>query len=133
MVRPCLFVHILSMICYTIVNEQDQLTHIILEDTMKKLSISLALVLVLAVMVSSIAMAAPGGAPAAHGVSGRDFGAAVSGLAQSAPGALAEHTSGGMAGGMPDAHGVDGRTFGSAVSTLAQSAPGAVGSHASGR
>jgi len=32
--------------------------------------------------------------PAAHGLSGADFGAAVSGLAQSAPGAVAAHVSG---------------------------------------
>lgn len=32
------------------------------------------------------------GIPAAHGLSGKDFGAAVSGLAQSYPGAVADHT-----------------------------------------
>ena len=100
---------------------------------MKKLSVSLVLTLVLAVLVANVAFAAPGGAPDAHGVDGRTFGGAVSGLAQSEPGALAEHTSGGMAGGMPDAHGVDGRTFGAAVSGLAQSAPGAVAGHVSGK
>jgi len=100
---------------------------------MKKLSVSLVMTFVLAIMLASVAFAAPGGTPAAHGVDGQTFGAAVSGLAQSAPGALAEHTSGGMAGGMPDAHGVDGQTFGWAVSNLAQSAPGAVGAHAGGK
>jgi hypothetical protein len=35
-----------------------------------------------------------GGAPAVHGIDGKTFGAAVSGLAQSAPGAVAAHVSG---------------------------------------
>jgi hypothetical protein len=87
----------------------------------------------MALMISGVALAAPGGNPGAHGVDGQTFGAAVSDLAQSSPGALAEHASGGNAGGMPDAHGVDGQTFGAAVSGLAQSAPGAVGGHASGK
>ena len=100
---------------------------------MKKLSVSLVLTLVLAVLVGNVALAAPGGTPEAHGVDGRTFGAVVSETAQSAPGALAEHTSGGRAGGMPDTHGVDGQTFGAAVSGLAQSAPGAVAGHVSGK
>jgi hypothetical protein len=99
---------------------------------MKKLTVSLVLTLVMAVMVANVAFAS-GGAPAAHGASGREFGAAVSALAQSAPGALAEHTSGGAAGGAPAAHGVDGRTFGYLVSMMAQSAPGAVAAHVSGK
>jgi hypothetical protein len=107
-------------------------TNILSEENMKKLTVSLVLTLVLAVMVANVAFAA-GGAPAAHGVDGRTFGTLVSTTAQSAPGALAEHTSGGNAGGAPDAHGVDGRTFGYLVSMLAQSAPGAVAAHVSGK
>ena len=99
---------------------------------MKKLTVSLVLTLVMAVMIANVAFAA-GGAPAAHGVNGRDFGAAVSGMAQSAPGAVAAHVSGGAAGGAPAAHGVDGRDFGAAVSGMAQSAPGAVAAHVSGK
>jgi hypothetical protein len=60
----------------------------------KRMSILLSMaVLALAVMAVP-AVAAPGGAPAAHGLSGADFGKAVSGLAQSAPGAVADHVSG---------------------------------------
>ena len=61
---------------------------------MKKISMSVVLAMMLAVMVFGSALAAPGGTPGAHGVSGKDFGAAVSGLAQSAPGAIAGHVSG---------------------------------------
>jgi len=99
---------------------------------MKKLTVSLVLTLVMAVMIANVAFASSG-APAAHGATGREFGAAVSAFAQSAPGALAEHTSGGAAGGAPAAHGVDGRTFGYLVSMMAQSAPGAVAAHVSGK
>jgi len=49
--------------------------------------------LALFVMVAP-AMAAPGGMPRAHGVSGHDFGKAVSALATSAPGAVAAHVTG---------------------------------------
>jgi hypothetical protein len=120
-------------LCYNFATIKNvSLTNILSEENMKKLTVSLVLTLVLAVMVANVAFAA-GGAPAAHGVDGRTFGALVSATAQSAPGALAEHTSGGKAGGAPDAHGVDGRTFGSLVSTLAQSAPGAVAAHVSGK
>jgi len=100
---------------------------------MKRLSLVVVVALMLVVMVFGSALAAEGGNPAAHGVDGRDFGGAVSSLAQSDPGALASHASGGKAGGMPAAHGVDGRTFGGAVSGLAQSAPGAVAGHVSGK
>ena len=102
---------------------------------MKKISMSVLLAVMMAVMVFGSALAAPGGTPGAHGVDGRTFGSAVSGLAQSAPGAIADHVSnsGGNGGGMPAAHGVDGRTFGSVVSGLAQSAPGAVAEHVSGK
>lgn len=61
---------------------------------MKKLVVFVsAAVLALAVMAAP-AFAAPGGMPAAHGVSGHDFGKAVSSLAQSAPGAVAAHVTG---------------------------------------
>ena len=99
---------------------------------------SLVFAVVLAVVL--LAMAAPafaaGGMPAAHGVDGKTFGAAVSALAQSAPGAVAAHVSGAVASGgqgMPALHGVDGKTFGAAVSALAQSAPGAVAAHVSAK
>ena len=98
---------------------------------MKKISMSVVLAVMLAVMVFGSALAAPGGTPGAHGVSGKDFGAAVSGLAQSAPGAIAGHVS--NSGGMPAAHGVSGKDFGAAVSGLAQSAPGAIAGHVSGK
>ena len=102
---------------------------------MKKLVFATLLVIAIAVAAISPVSADPGGMPGAHGVDGKTFGAAVSGLAQSAPGAVAAHTSnaGGNGGGMPAAHGVDGKTFGSVVSGLAQSAPGAVAAHVSGK
>jgi hypothetical protein len=102
---------------------------------MKKLFIAVILSVLVASALSSVAFAAQGGMPAAHGVDGRTFGAVVSGLAQSDPGALAAHVSGGRAGGnaggmgMPAAHGVDGQTFGWLVSQLAQMYPGAVADH----
>jgi hypothetical protein len=46
---------------------------------------------VVALALPSAAVAAPGGTPGVHGVSGSEWGAAVSGLAQSAPGAVADH------------------------------------------
>lgn len=45
-------------------------------------------------MLAGAASAAKGGMPAAHGVDGKTFGAAVSGLAQTNPAALAEHVRG---------------------------------------
>jgi hypothetical protein len=89
-----------------------------------------------------------GGMPAAHGLTGEDFGAAVSGLAQTDPEALAEHVSSkpdtpngdpealeadesDMAGGMPAAHGLTGEDFGAAVSGLAQTDPEALVAHVS--
>ncbi len=94
-----------------------------------------ALVLVvLAVMVMTIALPVfgKGGMPAAHGVDGRTFGGAVSELAQTNPGALADHVSG-NAGGIPGAHGLSGSEFGGAVSGLAQENPGALVEHVSRR
>lgn len=76
------------------------------------------------------------GMPALHGLTGREFGAAVSALAQSAPGAVAAHVAGGASeeepegrGGMPALHGLDGRDFGAAVRALARTTPGAVAMH----
>lgn len=102
---------------------------------MKKFALVFIVAIALAVFSFGSVSADAGGAPGAHGVDGKTFGAAVSSLAQSAPGAVAAHVSnsGGNGGGMPAAHGVDGKTFGAAVSGLAQSAPGAVAAHTSGR
>ena len=60
---------------------------------MKKLTVVAVVAAFMAIMAVP-ALAAPGGMPAAHGVDGKAFGAAVSGLAQSAPGAVAAHVSG---------------------------------------
>jgi hypothetical protein len=72
------------------------------------------------------------GLPFLHGVTGRDWGMAVKGLATSEPGAVAQHIQDTelAPGGMPAAHGVDdGRDWGYAVSMLAQHHPGAVAHH----
>ena len=62
---------------------------------MKTRIITLVSVAVLAfALMAAPALAAAGGAPAAHGVSGADFGKAVSGLAATGPGAVAAHVSG---------------------------------------
>jgi hypothetical protein len=100
---------------------------------MKKTLVVMSIVAVVMAVMAVPVLAAPGGAPAAHGVDGKTFGAAVSGLAQSAPGAVAAHVSGGNSGGAPAAHGLSGAEFGAAVSSLAQSAPGAVAAHVSGK
>lgn len=102
---------------------------------MKKFTLSLILAVFVAVFAFGSAFAGTGGAPAAHGVDGKTFGYLVSGLAQSAPGAVADHVSnaGGNSGGAPALHGVDGKTFGYLVSNLAKSAPGAVAAHVSGK
>lgn len=100
---------------------------------MKKTLVVMSVVAVVLAVMAVPVLAAPGGAPAAHGVDGKTFGAAVSGLAQSAPGAVAAHVSGGNSGGVPAAHGLSGAEFGAAVSGLAQSAPGAVAAHVSGK
>jgi len=120
----------------------------------KVLSFLLTFGIVLIFSVSALAMS--GGAPAAHDLTGEEFGAAVSALAQSEPGAVAAHVANKpvvpngnteeteaeeteteeseaeeseMAGGMPAAHGLTGKEFGAAVSALAQSEPGAVAAH----
>ena len=99
---------------------------------MKVLSMSLSIVLVCGLMASAVF--AGGGAPGAHGVSGKDFGAAVSGAAKSEPGAVADHvTSNKENSGAPGAHGVSGKDFGAAVSGAANSEPGAVADHVSGK
>ena len=60
---------------------------------MKRLLAVIALVATM-MLHAGAAFAAPGGMPAAHGVDGPTFGGAVSGLAQTDPGALAGHVSG---------------------------------------
>ena len=81
-------------------------------------------------MVSSTAFAAKGGNPSHTGLSGKDFGQATSGLAQSEPGGANWRTgAGSRAGGNPAAHGLSGKDFGQATSGLAQSSPGAVKDH----
>ncbi len=72
----------------------------------------------------------PGGMPAAHGFD--NMGECASELAQSSPGAVAEHMGAGSdegfgPGGMPAAHGFD--NMGECASTLARSEPGAVAAH----
>jgi hypothetical protein len=65
------------------------------------------------ILSASAVMAAPGGKPAAHGLTGAEFGAAVS---ENAP--IADHASSG-APGKPVAHGLSGSEFGAAVSAAA--------------
>ena len=102
---------------------------------MKKMIIATFLMIALAIASFSPVSADPGGMPGAHGVDGKTFGMVVSNLAQSSPGAVADHVnnSGGNGSGMPAAHGVDGKTFGGAVSGLARMYPGAVADHVSGK
>ncbi len=90
--------------------------------------------MLVAALVVTPALAVPGGMPAAHGVDGRTFGCLVSTLAQSEPGAVAEHVAGCTAntGGMPALHGLSGPEFGQDAKALATSAPGAVAAHVSG-
>jgi hypothetical protein len=58
---------------------------------MKRITVfMLVAVFALAVMAMP-ALAAPGGAPALHGVDGKTFGKVTSELAKSYPGAVAEH------------------------------------------
>ena len=54
----------------------------------------LVVLIVLALLLVAVASTVAQGAPAAHGVDGRTFGKAVSGLAQTNPQALAAHVSG---------------------------------------
>jgi hypothetical protein len=110
---------------------------------LKKTLVLGVIVTVLLLVMAVPAMAAPGGAPAAHGVDGKTFGGLVSGLATSYPGAVADHVSkapaapdaaaASMAGGVPALHGAYGKDFGMAVSGLATSYPGAVAEHVAGR
>lgn len=87
------------------------------------------------VFCTTSVFALAGGAPELHGIPGKEFGDAVSTLAKSEPGAVAEHvaedpeTSNGE--GMPAMHGMTGAEFGKAVSTLAKSGPGMVAQHVS--
>ena len=95
-----------------------------------KLVVTILAAIAIAIMFSGQAMADPGGQPAAHGLEGKDFGQATSGLAQSEPGAVKDHKGAGSAGGgKPAAHWLEGKDFGQATSGLAQSEPGAVKNH----
>ena len=100
---------------------------------MKNISLALVAVVLAAILVFGTVLAAEGGLPWAHGLSGREFGQAVSDLAKSEPGAVADHVrqnkDGDKGGGMPALHGMTGREFGQAVSELAKSEPGAVADH----
>jgi hypothetical protein len=104
----------------------------------KYLVVASIIAVILLFSVSAFAMS--GGMPGAHGVDGKTFGAAVSGLAQEDPAALVDHVSGmkgsldeepegAMSGGMPGAHNMTGQEFGATVSNLAKSGPGAVAEH----
>jgi hypothetical protein len=92
-----------------------------------------ASLLVIAITFFAVSPVFAAGMPAAHGVDGKTFGAVVSDLAQTDPGALAAHVSGCRGGaesmGMPALHGVDGKTFGGAVSGLAKMDPLALAAH----
>jgi hypothetical protein len=85
---------------------------------MKKLirvSVISTLVIVALVATGSIAMAAPGGAPEAHGLTGAEFGDLISDLAP-----INGHVSNSEnAGGKPAAHGLTGAEFGDLISDLA--------------
>ena len=76
--------------------------------------------------VSDVEAAA--GMPAAHGVTGAEFGSLVSETVQEDPDILADHVSS-KAAGLPEAHGVSGYTFGQAVSGLALENPAALAAH----
>lgn len=58
---------------------------------MKKFIAGMALSAAFVLGGSTMASAAPGGMPAAHGAEGKDWGQAVSSLAKMYPGAVADH------------------------------------------
>ena len=58
---------------------------------MKKL---VAVLMIAGMMIMSVGSAFAAGMPATHGISGRQFGGAVSGLARTNPQALVQHVSG---------------------------------------
>jgi len=60
----------------------------------KKTMVVVSVVAMFMAIMAVPVLAASGGTPAAHGLDGKAFGAAVSGLAQSAPGAIGAHASG---------------------------------------
>lgn len=109
---------------------------------MKKIFSMIVITLFLSVAFTGVAFAARGGMPEAHGATGAEFGAAVSGLAQEDPAGLVEHVTGcdaevetadeAEAMGMPAAHDLTGAEFGEAVSGLAQEDAGALADHVSG-
>ncbi|MHB1454764.1 MAG: hypothetical protein ACYCYM_12540 [Saccharofermentanales bacterium] len=112
---------------------------------MKHAILSIAMAFLLIFSISASISAA--GMPAAHELPGREFGQAVSELAKSEPGAVADHVLAMLeeeppveepleeeeppveVHGMPALHGLTGREFGKAVSELARSMPGAVAAH----
>jgi hypothetical protein len=61
---------------------------------MKKLLSSLLVAMIVTMLVAGTALTAPSGMPTAHRIDGRTFDAVVSGLAQSAPGAITDHVYG---------------------------------------
>jgi hypothetical protein len=58
---------------------------------MKRIAVFMFVAVFTMAVMAMPALAAPGGAPALHGVDGKTFGQATSGLAQAYPGAVAEH------------------------------------------
>jgi hypothetical protein len=60
----------------------------------KRLTLLLSASALAVAVIAGPAMAAPGGAPAAHGLTGPEFGKAVSALATTDPATLAAHVSG---------------------------------------
>jgi hypothetical protein len=82
---------------------------------MKKVVLSIALTFSLLVLLAVPAFAAEGGKPAAHGLSGAEFGDLVSDMAP-----IADHVADSEgAGGKPAAHGLSGAEFGDLVSDMA--------------
>ncbi|MBW8383413.1 MAG: hypothetical protein K0M69_12950 [Youngiibacter sp.] len=101
---------------------------------MKRMMKMMAVSIVLSGVFSTTSVfALAGGAPELHGIPGKEFGEAVSTLAKSEPGDVAEHVAEGQEimsnEGMPATHEMTGKEFGEAVSTLAKSEPGAVAAH----
>lgn len=118
---------------------------------MKKLMIFVLLIICMVIVAPASAQDSEGGEeasgrgcgmPALHNMTGMEFGYSVRNMAESSPGAVADHVSGfhresqsgqenGMPGGMPALHNMTGMEFGHAVGGLAESAPGAIADHIS--